>query len=111
MENRAPRRNFLAAAIWFGTSALIALVMLLTATVIWLSELTGSFIASILIVGGFFALLALLIYLLRIRDAIEEIRTEMETVYDVARTAKAGYEWVTGKIALFLQLRETLRDK
>lgn len=105
------RRHFVASVIWFTTTAIIALLLLLTAVVVWLSELTGSFIFSALIVGGFFAMVSMMIYLLSVRDAMEEIRDEIDTIYEVARTVKTGYEWVTEKVVLFLKLRESLRDK
>ena len=84
---------------------------LLTALVIWLSSVTGSFIASALIAGGFFAVLALLVYLFAIRDAVEQIRRQAETVYEVAHAAQTGYEWLAGKVSLFLKLREELQKK
>ena len=85
--------------------------LLLTALVIWLSSVTGSFIASALIAGGFFAVLALLVYLFAIRDAVEQIRRQAETVYEVAHAAQTGYEWLAGKVSLFLKLREELQKK
>lgn len=55
--------------------------------------MTGSFIVSALILGGLFTLLAFVIYLLAIRDAVDHIRSQAETVYEVARAAQTGYEW------------------
>ena len=37
---------------------------------------------------------------------VERIRDQVETVYDVARAAKEGYEWLTDKFLLFMKLRE-----
>ena len=68
----------IAALLFFATTAGIAILLLLTALVIWLSSVTGSFIASALIAGGFFAVLALLVYLFAIRDAVEQIRRQAE---------------------------------
>ena len=84
----------------------IAMFLLRTALVVWLAEVTGSFSLSSLIVGGFFAVLAAVIYLLAIREGVERIRDQVETVYDVARAAKEGYEWLTDKFLLFMKLRE-----
>ena len=95
----------------FGTTVAIALLLLLTALVVWLSELVGSFIASALILGGFFAVVAALIYLVSIREAVERIRARAETVYEVARIARSGYEWVTEKIALLVRLNDALRKE
>ncbi len=100
--------RFVVAFLIFGTTVAIAILLLLAALVVWLSELTGSFIASALILGGFFAVLAMLIYLLAIREAVERIRTRAETVYEVARMARSGYEWVLEKCSFLLQLHDTL---
>ena len=110
MENKPSGGRFIAALLFFATTAGIAL-LLLTALVIWLSSVTGSFIASALIAGGFFTVLALLVYLFAIRDAVEQIRRQAETVYEVAHAAQTGYEWLAGKVSLFLKLREELQKK
>ena len=109
MENKPSGGRFIAALLFFATTAGIAILLLLTALVIWLSSVTGSFIASALIAGGFFAVLALLVYLFAIRDAVEQIRRQ--AVYEVAHAAQTGYEWLAGKVSLFLKLREELQKK
>ena len=101
MENKPSGGRFIAALLFFATTAGIAILLLLTALVIWLSSVTGSFIASALIAGGFFA----------VRDAVEQIRRQAETVYEVAHAAQTGYEWLAGKVSLFLKLREELQKK
>ena len=98
--------SFVAALVFFVMTASIAIFLVLTALVEWLSVVTGSFILSSLIVGGFFAVLAAVIYLLAIREGVERIRDQVETVYDVARAAKEGYEWLTDKFLLLMKLRE-----
>ena len=102
MENKPSGGRFIAALLFFATTAGIAILLLLTALVIWLSSVTGSFIASALIAGG---------YLFAIRDAVEQIRRQAETVYEVAHAAQTGYEWLAGKVSLFLKLREELQKK
>ena len=75
MDNRKTSGgSFVAALVFFVMTASIAIFLLLTALVVWLSEVTGSFILSSLIVGGFFAVLAAVIYLLAIREGVERIR-------------------------------------
>lgn len=106
MENRrTSRTNYVTTFAFFGLTTTIAIVLLITALVVWLTQLLGSVIASTLLVGGFFAVLSLVIYWLAIRDAVENIRTQFQTVYEVARLAQAGYEWVSEKILLFMNLR------
>ena len=96
--------RFVIAFLLFGTTVAIALLLLLAALVVWLSELVGSFIAAALILGGFFAVVA-------IREAVERIRARAETVYEVARIARSGYEWITEKIALLVRLNDALRKE
>ena len=105
MENKTSGGRFIASLLFFAMTAAIAVLLLLTALVVWLSSVTGSFIVSALILGGLFALLAFVIYLLAIRDAVDHIRSQAETVYEVARAAQTGYEWLTEKVTLFLRLR------
>lgn len=106
MENRrTARTHFAAALVFFGITSMAAIVLLLTAVMVWLTELTGSLITASLIAGGFFAFLSLVVYWLSIRDAIARIREQVETVYEVARIVRTGYEWVTEKILLFLNLQ------
>ena len=111
MENKPSGGRFIASLLFFAMTAAIAVLLLLTALVVWLSSVTGSFIVSALILGGLFALLAFVIYLLAIRDAVDHIRSQAETVYEVARAAQIGYEWLTEKVTLFLRLREEFRSK
>lgn len=92
-------------------TSVTAFVLILAAFIHWLTELTGSFIASSLIVGGFFAILAIVVYWLSLRSSIERIRNQFETVYEVARIVKTGYDWVNDKINLFLNVRDHMRER
>lgn len=103
--------NFVASLIFFSLTAVIAIMLIITAIVIWLSDLTGSFILSALIVGGFFAVISLVVYMFAIRDAVDRLQDQVETIYEVAQAAKTGYEWVSEKILLFLKLRDELRSR
>lgn len=101
--------RFVVLFLLFGTLVGIALLLLLTALVVWLSQVTGSFIVATLILGGAFALLAAGLYLLSIREAVEQIRARAETVYEVARLARSGYEWISGKVAALIGIYDLLR--
>ena len=71
MDNRKTSGgSFVAALVFFVMTASIAIFLLLTALVVWLSEVTGSFILSSLIVGGFFAVLAAAAYTVRVSAAV-----------------------------------------
>ena len=64
MEHSSSGGRFAVALLLFGISLLIAVVLLLTALLVWLTQAVGSLIAATLIVGGFFALLAAVVYLI-----------------------------------------------
>ncbi|MDE7305586.1 MAG: hypothetical protein K2N04_06710 [Alistipes sp.] len=99
-------------AIWlllFCMAAVIAVVLLITALVVWLSEVLDSLIWSTLAVGGFFTAAAAGIYLLTLKGTIQQIRDRLDTVYDVARLLKQGYDWVVHKLDFFIRLRNELR--
>ncbi|MBE6182490.1 MAG: hypothetical protein E7148_07335 [Rikenellaceae bacterium] len=88
----------------------MAILLLVTATIIWLSAHIGSFTLSALIVGIGFVILTVSIYILSIRRSVEEMREQVKTIYDVAQLVKQGYEWVSGKLDFFIQIRNSLRN-
>lgn len=90
MENKPSGGRFIASLLFFAMTAAIAVLLLLTALVVWLSSVTGSFIVSALILGGLFTLLAFVIYLLAIRDAVDHSGSQAETVYEDARAQQTG---------------------
>lgn len=96
------------ALLMFCMTAGIAILLLIAALVIGLSELLGSFTWSALLVGGVFALLAAGIYLFSLKGPMEQIRARIETVYDVARLMKQGYDWVRGKLDFLVRLKNEL---
>ena len=105
MEHSSSGGRFAVALLLFSISLLIAVLLLLTALLVWLTQAVGSLIAAALIVGGFFALLAAVVYLTAIRETLDRLRAKAETVYEVARAARSGYEWLLGKVARVLSLR------
>ncbi len=86
----------------FAITAAIAAAMFLTAVVLWLSEILGSTVLACIIVGGVFAIVAIIIYFASVRATIERFRESLDTVYEVSHLAKSGYEWIIARIhALF----------
>ena len=111
MENKPSGGRFLVALLAFALTAATGIVLLLTTLVVWLSALTGSLVTATLIVSGLCFLLAAAIYALALRAPIDRIQDQVETIYDVAHAAKTGYEWLSGKLQLFLAVREELRKE
>lgn len=88
--------------VFFALTAVIAAGMFLTAVVLWLSEILGSTVLACIIVGGVFAIVAIIIYFASVRATIERFRENLDTVYEVSHLAKSGYEWILRRIcALF----------
>jgi hypothetical protein len=69
----------------------MAIILLVAALIMWLSELIGSATFSTLIVGGLFTFVAWLIYVLSIKRCIDYIRDRLDTIYDVAFAVRNGY--------------------
>lgn len=107
----ASHGSFVITLIGFMLIAATGFVLLITTLVVWLSALTGSMIAATLIVSGICFALAGAIYLLALRDPLSRIQDQIDTIYDVARTAREGYKWVTDKVLMLLRLRDVLREK
>ncbi|WP_418983111.1 hypothetical protein [Alistipes sp.] len=112
MDNKLPSGGrLLTSLLFFALSATFALLLLLAALLVWLSDVTGSFILSASILAVFFALVSWAIYRFAIHRALDQIRTQAATVYEVARLAKAGYEWVVDKIRFFKALHQLFHDR
>lgn len=99
----APGR-FVVALLLFVLLAATCLLLLLAALVFWLATLTGSMAAAALIGGGGCLLLAAVVWLAALREPLARIGERLETVYEVARTAREGYRWITAKVLPLLAL-------
>ena len=91
-DNRAQIKVLLAPLIYFVLTAVVAMIMLVVALMMWLSEMIGSVSIASLIVGGLFAFVAWLIYVLSVRRSIEYVNDRLNTIYDVAFAVRNGYK-------------------
>lgn len=98
--NTPPRRVF-TPIILYLTTAIIALVLMVVAFVIWIAEVLGSGSYAALAVGAGFLLVAGLIYLFAARRAIEYIRYRLDTIYDVAYALRHGYRATVNMLSSF----------
>ena len=96
MYPASSERPFAGALVFFLVMALSAYVLLATALVVWLAELLGSLPLAAALLGGFTLLLAVLAYLLAVRDAIARLRERWEVIYEVMRSLHNGYRRVSG---------------
>lgn len=84
----------LASIVFFITAATAAVVLFVTALVMWLAELLDSGALAAIIVGAVFALAAWIIYSVSVRRSIRYINDRMETVYEVAYAVRNWYKLV-----------------
>ena len=105
-DSPSPTGNIVTSLIFFGVTAAIA-ILFIDAFVMWLASLTGSVAVAALITGGFFAVIAAVVYLLAVRSALNYIRDRIETVYEVASRIKDGYDWLSDKFSFLSFLRRS----
>ena len=106
-DSQAPTGNIVASLVFFGVTAAIAIILFIDAFVMWLASLTGSVAVAALITGGFFAVLAAVVYLLSVRSAVKYVRDRIDTVYEVASRVKEGYDWLSDKFLFLSFLRKS----
>ena len=106
-DSQAPTGNIVASLVFFGVTAAIAIILFIDAFVMWLASLTGSVAVAALITGGFFAVLAAVVYLLSVRSAVKYVRDRIDTVYEVASRIKEGYDWLSDKFSFLSFLRKS----
>ena len=106
MNDRSPSGGFVAVLLLFGVSILVSMLMALTALLVWLSSLIGSFPLSAAILGVLFALVAWAIYRFSIREELRALQARIETIYEVAHAARSGYEWLVAKVVRLLRPRD-----
>ena len=101
MNENQPRRHLITPIVVFGITALIAVVMLLWALVIWLAQL-----------GGVFALIALIVYLVSVRPAVQYISDQLDNIAEMAQIVRSGYNWITDKLnSILCSVLESLLRK
>lgn len=89
----------------FAAVIVVIVILLMTALVIWLTELIGSASLAALCLAGVFMLVAWLIYVVWTRPVVDYINEKLDTIYDVAFAARNGYEVVRSfALKLFFHL-------
>ena len=86
-------RSYFAALIIVALAAPAAALLFVVALVVWLAELMGSLIYPCLVVGLFFALLAMVVYKVSLRDTMQELHERIGVIYDVTKVIREGVEW------------------
>ena len=86
----------------FIISAIMALLLLSSALVIWLGELIGSLSLSLIIVGVIYAIIATTLYFVAIHTTLRQWQRRMDTIYDVSLTVELIYRQVAGYVKKIL---------
>ena len=86
----------------FIISAIMALLLLSSALVIWLGELVESLSLSLIIIGVTYAILATTLYFTAIHSTLRQWQRRMDTVYDVSLTVELIYRQVAGYVKKIL---------
>jgi len=86
-------RSSIIALIIVVLAALATALLLLVALLIWLSEWFGSIVIPALILSGFTALLAFVVYKVSLQSAMREMHERMEVIYDVTRSLHEFVSW------------------
>ena len=77
-----------------------------------LAQLTGSMIWATLILGGVFALIALIVYLVSVRPAVQYISDQLDNIAEMAQIVRSGYNWITDKLnSILCSVLESLLRK
>jgi hypothetical protein len=90
-ENRSTRRA-LTAIVCFLLTATTALILLVVLLLEWLTRLFGSELIATMLVAGLFGFVSAIIYAFAAHRAIEQIKARWDAIYQVAYSARRGYE-------------------
>jgi hypothetical protein len=83
-------------------AVLVAALLFVAALVTWLAELMGTLIIPCLLVGLLFALLAIIIYKVTLRQTIRETEEQLGLVYDVAKVVNVALKRVASVLDALL---------
>ena len=109
-ENES-RLHVVSAFVVFGISIGSAVIMLLAALVVWLARVLGAAELALIMVGAFFGLLALTLYMTVMRSVVAQVRDRVDTIYEVSRRTKEIYEWLLDKLRLAEVLLSVMNKK
>ena len=86
-------RPILVPLVVVSVATLVAVGLFVVAFVVWLAEFFGSLVVPCLIAGAFMAIIAIVVYAIALNYAFKELRVRIDTIYEVLRLLRRGYEW------------------
>ena len=64
------------------------------------------------VLGGVFALIALIVYLVSVRPAVQYISDQLDNIAEMAQIVRSGYNWITDKLnSILCSVLESLLRK
>ena len=84
--------------VFFLVTIIIGMLLLSVALIIGLGSLFGSFLYALICVGVIYMVVALLLYLLSLRQAIVSINQQLHTVYEISTMLERAYNRVKAYI-------------
>ncbi|MBO7220896.1 MAG: hypothetical protein J6V21_06925 [Alistipes sp.] len=75
-------------------AALAAALLLLVALVVWLADLMGGVLYPCLIVGGFMALIAIIVYNVSLRHTLRAVHEEILAISEIAKIIRIALSWL-----------------
>lgn len=100
MEDNRSAHRALTAIVIFLLTATTTLILLVVLLLEWLTALFCSDLIATLLVAGLFCTIAIVTYLGWAHKAIEEIKVRWDAIYQVAYSARRGYERVVNLIKI-----------
>lgn len=100
-EEKFSKPKMLLPLVGFGITLLMAMIVMVATAIIALAEVVSHTWLAALIVAALLLLIAWLIYIAWVRATLEYLDQRLDTIYDVAATARNGYR-VVRSIALRL---------
>lgn len=100
-EEKFSKPKMLLPLVGFGITLLMAMIVMVATAIIALAEVVSHTWLAALIVAALLLLIAWLIYIAWVRTTLEYLDQRLDTIYDVAATARNSYR-VVRSIALRL---------
>lgn len=95
MNNRESNDHLLGQITLLVIVMLIGSTMLIIALLLWLAEVMGSLTGALVAIGAGCTLISMMLYFGAVRPQVKAIREELSSLYEVARVARSGYQWVS----------------
>ncbi len=102
MAKRVEHTNVVASTLLFAITALTALLLLLSAFIVWFAALIDSLVLSLLVTGGSLAIIAYAIYKIELHPTLVKLRAEWNSLIAVVQMIRRSYNLaIDGLLRLF----------